>query len=76
MTCTVLYMHRIWLLQKKLQYIANAICQRDTVELRLVCERMLRFNNRRKFKTFKGERGELELMGKLRTHSAAASKAS
>ena len=38
--------------------IVNAICQEDTVELRLVGERMLRFNNRRKFKTFKGEKGE------------------
>ena len=38
--------------------ILSAIWQRDTVELRLVCERMLRFNNRRKFKTFKAEKGE------------------
>ena len=38
----------------------SAIWQRDTVELRLVCERMLRFNNRGKgkFKTFKAEKGE------------------
>ena len=52
-------MHRILAAWKETAIcIVNAICQRDTVELRLVCERMLRFNNRRKFKTFKAEKGE------------------
>ena len=61
--------------KKNLQQWLNAICQKDTVELRLVGGRMLRFNNQRKFKTFKGERGELE-MGKLAdTYWAAAAAA-
>ena len=73
LTCTVLFMHRTE--KKNLQQWLNAICQKDTVELRLVGGRMLRFNNQRKFKTFKGERGELE-MGKLAdTYWAAAALA-